>query len=97
MVQKKYQRYFLTNECKGSFIYSQLKISLKYPDLHPQCYISKRSKNIHMVLKRSPLSVTNNQDIVSDIYEHFNSNHWKFNARFVYPTLINTTTRNRIR
>ena len=50
-----------------------------------------------MVLKRSPLSVTNNQDIVSDIYEHFNSNHWKFNARFVYPTLINTTTRNRIR
>ena len=50
-----------------------------------------------MVLNRSSLSVTNNQDIVSDIYEHFNSNHWKFNERFVYPTLINTTTKNHIR
>ena len=66
-------------------------ISLNQLDLHPQFYVLKRSENIHMGLNRSLLSVTDNQEIVSDIYEHFNSNHWKFNVRFVYPTLINTT------
>ena len=44
-----------------------------------------------MGLNRSLLSVTNNQDIVSEIYEHYNSNSWDFNIRFVYPALINTT------
>ena len=67
------------------------KINLKYPDLQPQFYISQRSRNIHMGLNRSLLSVRNTQDIVSEIYEHYNSNSWNFNIRFVYPTLINTT------
>ena len=67
------------------------KISLTYPDLHRQFYISKRSKNICMGLNRSLLLVTNNQEIISDIYDHFNSNHWKFKVRFVYLTVSNTT------
>ena len=66
-------------------------ISLKYLDLHPQFHVSKRSENIHMGLNRSLLSFMDNQEIVCDIYEHFNSNLWKFNVRFVYPTLIHTT------
>ena len=69
----------------------QNKINLKYPDLQPQSYISKRSKNIHMGLNRSLLSVRNNQNIVSEIYEHYNSNNWNFSIRFMYLTLINIT------
>ena len=42
-------------------------ISLKYLDLHPQFHVLKRSENIHMGLNRSLLSVTDNQEIVSDI------------------------------
>ena len=44
-----------------------------------------------MGLNRCLLSVANNQEIISDIYEHFQSKEWKFDCRFVYPMLINTT------
>ena len=37
------------------------------------------------------LSVTNNQEITSDTYGHFQSKEWKFHYRFVYPMLVNTT------
>ena len=44
-----------------------------------------------MGLNRYLLSVTDNQNIISDIYEHWNSREWSFDARFVYSQLIHTT------
>ena len=53
--------------------------------------LQKRSKSIHIGLNRFLSSVTNNQEIISDIYEHFQSKEWNFHCRFVYPMLVNTT------
>ena len=63
------------------------KINTKYPDLQPEFYVAKRSKSIHNGLNCCLLSVTNNQEIISDIYEHFQSK----DCRSVSPILINTT------
>ena len=41
-------------------------------------------------VNRYVLSVMKNQEIISDIYEQFQSKEWKFNCRFVYLMLINT-------
>ena len=48
------------------------KINTKYPDLQPEFYVVKKSKSIHMGLNLCLLSVTNNQEIISDIKNIFN-------------------------
>ena len=63
----------------------------QFTGLQLEFYFAKRSKSIHMGLNRCILSVTNNQEIISDIYEHFQYKEWKFDCRFVYPILINKT------
>ena len=61
------------------------KINTKYPHLQPEFYVAKRSKSIHMGLNHCLLSLTNNQEIISGIYEHFQSKESKSDHRFVYP------------